>query len=488
MYNIFLPLIIAVGFWGCSFHNSSDNNKKQCDLNNGGIVNVASLQELASYASKSNVNIKMLPGEYTLNDTLLSQSLIIKKYKDGKIGSDYPIATLIHFSGNNSYYELSGVTIKIDSKLHQKFGNSHLFEIFVSGDNNTINGLKVKDIGDDAPTKGAIMMHVMGDDNTISNTELFINGSYPYGYGHLLGKGGKTIVNHKKHSSLLVSGINTKLLSCKVVTHAFGHGIVMQGAQNTLIKDCYVEGEMRSTDDMLAETSGPAYSVGFKSDYPPGEIMPNEMKSLAEDGVRTYPYGYLVGRKTKGVTVINTTVKNMRSGFDLGANQPPTKIIDCTAIGCQEKGYAVIKDAIIKNCKGDAKYGPLLTFQGNRAENCEVELELINTESKYPINRIAEINGKGHMITLKNHKELKRTTGIPIVFGASFWSDVHRYRKPDNDPSEFSGAYDITLINETGMPVVFEELSSGCNVVSNGKLLKDNGENNQLTYSQIVDK
>ena len=273
---------------------------------------------------------------------------------------------------------------------------------------------------------------------------------------------------------------NTKLIACRVVTHGFGHGIVMQGAQNTLIKDCYVEGKMRSTDEMLAETSGPAFSVDFKSDYPPGKIIPNEIKALSEDGVRSYPYGYLVGRKTENITVINTTVKNMRSGFDLSAHIGKTLIDGCTALECQEKGYSVSKNAIIKNSKGDAMYGPLLSFHQNNTENCNVELELINTVGSYPVKRLMEINGTGHKIKVTNFENKKRTKITPIVFGESFWSDVHKYRYPNKDSKEFSGAYNITLINETGMPIEFGELSKNCKVITNGKVLTDLGENNKL--------
>ena len=466
-------ILIAILFWNCKSNSNSNSANK--------IINIDSLSELIEFAAKDNMIVKMQPGVYNLDDSKYGQNLIIKKYDlQGKPKSDYPITALINFSGNNNQFLLDGVVLKINSELHQAYGENHIFEIFVSGNNNKIEGLNVQDKGHEAPLKGAIMMHVMGDDNTITNVGLFIKGSYPYGYGHLLGKGAKPLVKPRKHSSLLVSGKNTKLIACRVVTHGFGHGIVMQGAQNTLIKDCYVEGKMRSTDEMLAETSGPAFSVDFKSDYPPGKIIPNEIKALSEDGVRSYPYGYLVGRKTENITVINTTVKNMRSGFDLSAHIGKTLIDGCTALECQEKGYSVSKNAIIKNSKGDAMYGPLLSFHQNNTENCNVELELINTVGSYPVKRLMEINGTGHKIKVTNFENKKRTKITPIVFGESFWSDVHKYRYPNKDSKEFSGAYNITLINETGMPIEFGELSKNCKVITNGKVLTDLGENNKL--------
>ncbi len=439
---------------------------------------VDSLDSLAEYAARDDVTVRMMPGTYILEDTSTAQELDLVRHENGGATSDYPVASLIHFSGSNSHYDLTHVTILIDSQLHQAFGGRHLFEIFVSGNNNVIEGLTVKDVGDTAPHRGAIMMHVMGDDNIISNADLFIHGSYPYGYGHLLGKGGNSLVQLRKHSSLLVSGRNTKLLSCKVTTHAFGHGIVMQGAVNTLIQGCTVIGEMRSTDAMLAETSGPAHSVEFRSDYPPGKIVPGEMKALAEDGIRSYRWGPAVGRQTDTITVIDCTIINMRSGIDLSASRGPTKVIGCTVIGFQEKGYSIPSGGVIEKSRGDVMYGPLISFPGRSTKDCRVELELIPTTSDYPPSRIAELNGSGHIIELRSYQNKPCEDSIPIVFGESFWADVHQFRDPERSMDSLAFANNIQLINHTGMPVILTERTSNCQVTGNGRILKDDGTNN----------
>lgn len=400
----------------------------------------------------------------------------MKLYKGDTPTSDYPAEALILFSGNHSTYDLTGAEIRLDTKLHQAFGKRKLFEIFVTGNDNIIEGLKVRDVGDHAPTGSAIMLTVMGDNNTIRSADLFIHGSSPYGYGHLLGKGGGALVPLHKHSSFLIAGKNTKVLGCKVVTHGFGHGIVMQGAVDTLIKDCYVEGEMRTTDDMLKEKSGPAFDAGFKSDYPPGRIIPGQIKCLAEDGIRTYPYGSLVGRDTERVTVVNCNIKNMRSGVALGAERGPSRVIDTTVTGCQERGFSIGTNGTIEGCKGDAMYGPLLTFLGRGAKNCVVDLELIGTTSKYKVPRLLEINGEGHHITLRKHEGKRRGIPAPIVFGESDWGDIHLFRAPDSDPADYSGAKNCTLINETGMPVILGELSEHCTVITDGLIEKKRGE------------
>jgi hypothetical protein len=450
------------------------------DIDDKKYVTVDSIAMLAQYAAGDDAYVKLAPGVYNIDDTSTAQEIMLKKYKDGKPTVDYPVSCLLNFSGSSNVFELKGTVINIDTKLHRAFGKTHLFEIFVSGNGNVIKGLKVRDVGDTVPSGGAIMMHVMGDNNVISGADLFIQGSSPYGYGHLLGKGGGALVGLYKHSSLLVTGKNNTLLGCKVVTRAFGHGIVMQGAVDTFIKDCYVEGEMRPTDEMLAETSGLAKDVNFKSIYPPGRIVPGEMKALSEDGIRTYPSGAIFGRKTENVTVVNCTVKNMRSAFDLSATSGKVVVSGCEVIGCQEKGYSLPSGGIITGSRGDAMYGPLLSFIGTNINNCYVELELVKTESKYPPTHLAEINGSGHTIILKNYNDEKRETAVPIVFGDSFWAQVHRFRNPQADPAKYSFAKDITLINKTTMPVAFTELSSDCRVITDGELTSDKGKDNKV--------
>ena len=67
---------------------------------------------------------------------------------------------------------------------------------------------------------------------------------------------------------------------------------------------------------------------------------------------------------------------------------------------------------------------------------------------------------------------------MPIVFGESFWADVHKFRKPETDPRGFSGADGVMLINHTGMPIVFGKFTKNCKVMTNGKVMKDQGQTN----------
>ncbi len=450
-------------------------------------ITISTIEELIEYAAKDDVNVTMNRGVYKIDDKSLFQTVTLKRYGSSTsvpnskpTHSDFIVNSLLCFSGNNSTYNLDGVVVKLSSKIHTTITKGSVYKLLVVGNNNIIKGLSIEDESSDvAPKTNAIMATIVGDDNTFEGVNLLVKGS-TYGYGHLLGKGVGNIVAIHKQSSLLVAGVNTKLLNCHVITRAYGHGIVMQGAVNTLIEGCYVEGEMRSTDDMLSETSGIAFDSGFKSIYPPGVFEPNRMIALSEDGVRTYPYGALVGRRTEGVTVVNTTIKNMRSGVDLSVHIPPTIIRGCTTIGCQEKGYSIGSQGVILDSRGDAQYGALLTFQRTDVRNCYIELELIPTEGSYKVTRLAEINGSGHYIKFTNRGDEGRKTPLPIVFGESFWADVHLFRQPDSEYSKFAMAKGVTLINETGMPTRFTKQSEGCRLFTNGEVSEDLGSNNSV--------
>ncbi len=447
-------------------------------------VTISTIEELIDYAQRDNVNVTMKSGDYSIDDPKMGKRIVVQKYsatssREDQVGKDYTITTYLHFSGNNSTYNLEGVKVKLSGDLHAQLSTGHAFEMYVSGDGNLIKGLSLEDEGDVTPKHSVIMVHVFGEDNTLDGVNLFVKGSSPYGYGHLLGKGKPTgLVDLHKHSSLMVSGKDIKLLNCRVITRAYGHGIVMQGAVNTYIEGCYVEGEMRPTDEMLKDTEGVVFESGFKTIYPPGVIEPNRMIALSEDGIRTYPHGGYVGRRTQGLTVINSTVKHMRSGIDASVHIPPTVVKGCAMIECQEKGYSIGSTGVIIDSRGDAKYGPLLTFQRTDVKDCYIELELMPSVSDYKVTRLAEICGSNHYIKLSNYNSESRESPLPIIFGESFWSDVHIFREPDADPAKFSGAYNVTLINETGMPTEFKPLSGENRLFTDGAVTEDLGKNN----------
>jgi len=223
-------------------------------------------------------------------------------------------------------------------------------------------------------------------------------------------------------------------------------------------EDCYVEGELRKTDDVLAETSGPAFDVNFRTWTANREgkyiVTPGYMKSLCEDGFRTY-------NQNKNISFKNCTAKNTRAGFELRTNGG-TRLENCTTIGT-ERAYWVGNDAIIKNSRGDANYGPLLFLEGS---NVSVELEVLPNESDRIVHALATIQGSNNKVTLYSKKQRKQE--LPILVGYT-----HPEHGESMSPYAQAPAVNLTLINKTNMPVVIGKQVVNENVKSSGKLTKE---------------
>jgi hypothetical protein len=441
---------------------------------------ITSLEELLHYAGKSDVEVTMRPGVYEIAaDQPLIRVKVEYQQEDGSVFSRRTTNAILHFSGKNSVYHLYGVILRIDTAVHLASHDS-LDKVLVTGAGNTIHGLEIIDQGDHA-TRGAgvRMVHISGDGNTLDQVGLWSRGSSPYGYGNLLGKSASSLVPLHKQSTLLVTGKDTQLQRVRIVTRTFGHGLVLQGAVNTLIDDCSVEGEMRTTDDILREPAGLAKAVDFRSDYPPGRIVPGQMIALSEDGVRAYPDGTGWNtRRTRDLVVRRTTVRNMRSGFDLSIMTGQVTLTECLALGCSEKGYALPSGAVVARSAGDTLYAPLLSMPDRDLANCRVELEWLPESSAYAPTRFAEINGRGHHLVFTVRGSARDATPLPIVFGESYWADVNVFRRPTIDPR--TGASEITLENHTPMPVVLRRVAVKNTVKSIGPLLSDEGADNRF--------
>ena len=195
-------------------------------------------------------------------------------------------------------------------------------------------------------------------------------------------------------NGIVVHGNESRLLNCTVMSHTFGHGIALhETPQNTLIRGCTVTGSLRHTDDILRETSGPAFQRNFKM-YTDAPIPPHKVISASEDGIRVY------GPKTRGVTIENTTIKHMRGGLGLEAALPPVRVTGCRIIECEYACY-IGTDAVVENTEADARHGPaLVTFAAKPGSdhpypadhrNSRVELRILdstNPSGPHPIARL----------------------------------------------------------------------------------------------------
>lgn len=424
---------------------------------------ISSLQELAYYAQRDNNRVKLSPGIYKLTDYLTADSIAAKTAR-----KDYQY---INFSGNNNVFDLEGVTLEIDTEIRQLLRFPiHTSEIMVTGNGNILEGLKIMSIKNGLSPGGATF-EVAGEHNTIKDFTIHVQGSFPYGYGDLFGKGGPDVIRHQKQSGFLITGSYTNISDCTLYMRSFGHGFYIQkSAGNICFENCYVEGELRSTDDILKETEGPAFDVKFRTWTANREgeyvVTPGYMKSLCEEGFRTY------NRDNKNITFINCTAKNTRGGFELRTNGG-VRLENCTTIGT-ERAYWVGNDAVIKNCKGDANYGPLLFLEGS---NVDVDLQVVPNESDRLVHSLITIQGTNNKVTISPYKGKERKQDLPILIG---------YKHPEHgesmSPYSEAPCTNLHITNKTTMPIVLGKKTETCTIITNGEITEDKGLNNTIKY------
>lgn len=425
------------------------------------VKNISSLKELAFYASQDSNVVKLAPGVYRMIDFLNEDS--IRERLERKL---YPY---LDFSGNSNTFDFEGVTFEIDTRLRKLLKHPiHTNELVVTGNSNTLKGLEIINTGNETSPGGAAFC-VEGEGNTVSNFTLRVQGSFPYGYGDLFGKGGPDVIRHQKHSGFLITGHHTKVLDCKLYMKSFGHGFYIQkSASNIHFENCYVEGELRSTDDILKETEGPAYDVNFRTWTPNREgnyvVTPGYMKSLCEEGFRTYNWD------NKNITFINCTAKNTRGGFELRTNGG-VRLENCTTIGT-ERAYWVGNDAVIKNCKGDANYGPLLFLEGS---NVEVDLAVVPAESDRTVHSLITVQGTNNKVILRPYEGQNRNQPLPILIGYT-----HPEHGESMSPYGEAPCVHLYLVNETSMPIVIGKEAQNCIIQTKGEVIEDKGTGNKV--------
>ncbi|MEF8788483.1 MAG: hypothetical protein V5A84_05390, partial [Planctomycetota bacterium] len=374
-------------------------------------VTISSLKELDKYSGRSGHHVKLEPGLYHLSDYLPAEKLKQRGQSDNYY--------FMIFSGSNNVFDMGGVTLVVNNKLREALSapvHRHR-EFVISGDGNVFKGLSILNTGAEGinvregSSRGGSVLSVQGDGNTLRDLTLHVEGSWPYGYGDLLGKGRNRIVGPlRKQTGLYVGGDNNRILGCSIYMRALGHGFQLGGAKNNYFENCYVEGEMRSTDAMLDEGPGElAHKLDYRMQWHnrQGEqkIPPGYMQCLAEDGFRHYG-------GVEGSTYVNCTAKNMRHGFAMGSGTDMVK--NCTATGC-ETAFLVGNDIEIINSRGDAKYGPLLYLQGGK--NSDIEIELMPAESDWKIHTLATIAGSNHEVTITPYEGKERDRKLPIHLG-----------------------------------------------------------------------
>lgn len=463
---LLLVLITSIhGFVGCS------SSPKTVD----------SLSALKRYLDDDNVQVRLLPGTYTITEEDVNNGL----YPDETNVLGRVNRVFLLFSGNNSTYDFTGVTLNIETAAFRAKGISRFIELQIIGNHNVLKNLTMVDVGsvDDAPNDRGTNIVMDGAHNRIEGFHMTIKGSYPYGYGDCFGKGGNTVIKHRKHSALLIRGDHNHIKGCTLIHRSYGHGIFMQAANNPTIEDCYVEGEVRTTDDMLLEegTGSPADLVDFKTIW--GFRLPKGYtKSTGEAGIRAYNAGETIidgvehSRGTNDVTILNCRIKEMRVGVTLTHATGKKYVEGCEAIGT-ERGYAIGSGDIV-NCSADVQHGPAFGVDYERDSGVNADITILPHGDPSRGNH----NGSKHVayITGKNHNLTFRTTATEFEQELEINVGGERRIISSATSDDDYSASNITINNFTGYPMILGTQSSGIVGESRGPI-KDSGSNNQIS-------
>ncbi|WP_158843891.1 right-handed parallel beta-helix repeat-containing protein [Algibacter sp. L1A34] len=432
------------------------------------ILAISTIDELRKAVQLSGKTINMKAGEYVVSGTMP---------EDPK--------TIFHFSGSNNVFNFEGVTIIIPTSVLRNMGpgNTHEFATYrIDGSNLVFNGGDFENTGEERPYKSLAEFEVHGNDISFLGCNFIIKGSAPYGYGDLYGKGSDHYVGLYKHSAMSILGDDVLVDGCDFKVFSFGHGIHIHGSQNTIIRNVTMEGARRLTDEIYEETSGPAYDYGFKIYFPELErglpIRKGEMISLTEDGIRAYLDGddvNGVNRRTGDITVENCFVDKMRGGITLSIGSGASNVSNNTVVNC-EHAYSFPSNAVVKNCKGNTAFGPLLMLPYDHKKNSDIELELIDSEVTMGNHPFAQITGSGHQVKFTYNGTKPNENLRPIWIGvAEDWGDNDE--RTEEDLKNTYSATSIELNNETNNPVLLGEYSKTSIITSVGEVV-DEGESN----------
>ena len=441
-----------------------------------GPVEISSLAELAEYAAKSGNQVRMKPGTYAVT----------------RIYSDDP-KTVFRFSGSSNRFDLAGVILQTDTQVHADMprGNPHEHTGFlVDGDRIEFIGGVFEDIGEQAAPRGINEFAVLGNDITFRDCQIIIRGSSPYGYGDLYGKGRGAATRLQKHSAMAVLGDRMLIDGCDFKVFSFGHGIHIHGAQDTVVRNVTMEGALRLTDELYKEKSGLAAEHKYKMMYPPwleGRPIPKgQMLSLTEDGIRAYLDGKDRegnNRRTGHITVENCVVKRMRGGITITMANGG-KVTDCTVLDSGGHAYSIPPNGVVRRCKGNAAFSPLLSMPYSNRGYADIELELLEANKEIGDHPLAKVVGNGHRIKITYSGKRRPKKLRPIILGTT----GERYTKKNTDSTTLrnnNAASNMTLINETPHPVHFTEFASYNEVITRGSV-KDRGDGNEKSKPEPV--
>lgn len=435
---------------------------------------INSLEALSNYLDDDNANVKLAPGTYTITaDNAENYGMYEDHYRT--------VYTLFPFTGNNSTYDFTGVTINVETEVLSKFGNVDVYEFRLAGNNIVLKNLTLTDVGSvhDAPGRGANSIVMDGKNNVVDGFTVTAKGSSPYGYGDIFGKGGGAMVSLKKHCGILIRGDYNTLKNTKMIHRAFGHCVYFQAASHPTVDGCYIEGEMRSTDDILKEegTGSTADDLDFMTVWG-YKLPPGFMIALCEAGIRSYDAGETFidgvsyGRGTNDVTVLNTVVKNTRTACTISQGSGDRYVENVTSIG-NEFGFGIGSGKVV-NCYADAAYGSIFGADGS----VEGSITLIEPENGYYNGSKCVASVTGGTLTLYTN-----TTNVPADLAIKLGSDrSFRHQEGSNlmyqVTTDFSGG---AVYNHSSIAIDLGPGSDNVDIYTCGSVT-DNGSRNSINY------
>lgn len=409
----------------------------------GGFVEIDSLAALRQWATRDHARVRLKPGTYVLDS------------------ADGP--RFLRFTGHDSHFDLRGVTIRVDTALFSRFGPLTPADPFycvfeLTGNRIVFEGVKTENFGDrpGVQSKNKIFS-ISGSHVVLRDVEITTSGSRPWGYGSLFGISGGVV---RKMNGIRVGAPadGVKLINCRVHMRAMGHGIFVQGATNTLIEDCHVDGLLRRTDSILEEKAGIAFDRGFKAGNgtyvegvkvgPDGTILPGEVISLSEDGIRLYDKSGDVA--TGPTTIRRCTVRQMRRGICTALGPGADTIIDCEVRICVQAGFSIGSGDIVRSGKSDAMLSEALSITSPKARRSQVDLEILAAEPSPVNDTLAVLNGEGHTVRLHASHRDAVSPAMVIAIGTQRGNAYYQRGR--------GAAKNISLTNETAAKVVTETI------------------------------
>jgi len=441
-FQVFFLIICGICAADCNAETSSESRLP----NNVGFVIVNSLDALQLNALRDHVKVRLKPGVYTLSHATSHR--------------------FMRFTGNDSHYDLRGVTLRVDTRLFRQFGKPGGVDGFyrvidLVGERSVFEGARIETFGDlpGIQSRNKII-NVTGSGAILKDVEITTAGSSPWGYGSLYGISGRDV---RKMNGIRVGwpAIGARIVNCRVHMRAMGHGIFVQGASDTSIENCHVDGLLRPTRDILAEKSGYAFDRGFKTAGRgyiegvmvgnQGEILPDEMISLSEDGIRLYGQG--AGHPTGPTSILRCSVRQMRRGICTGLGPAADRMIDCEVRDCVAAGFNIGSGDAVERCRADAKYAEALSCPYGSSKGVRVDLEILDSRRGLANNLLATINGRTHIIRLRTARDAFVPRDMVIALGTQ--------RGYSSNKGEAPPTREIELINMTPAKVIHDETTIG---------------------------